>query len=258
MNIQTIPYKNGQCLAYAEYGDPNGFAVLVQHGMIASINDGTLFQRLSDSGARVICAARPGYGASSPYVLNNIGEWGEIVAALVGELRLRRFDILGISSGAPYSYAIARKFPGQVRNLYILSGIPALYDKYVLARWPYSLNPHATLNEMEQLAHELYFVNLSREDRKQSALRDSQMNHGFGIAQDLKIRSKDWGFRLTEVQAKVYMRHSRADNSVPLITAEMTARLLPNCELEIRENDAHFSPEVLDDFIATVMLGKDA
>ncbi len=49
------------------------------------------------------------------------------------------------------------------------------------------------------------------------------------------------------------MRHSRADGSVPLVTAERTASYLPNCRFEIRENDPHFSQEVLDDFICTVM-----
>jgi hypothetical protein len=42
---------------------------------------------------------------------------------------------------------------------------------------------------------------------------------------------------------------------VPLITAEMTSKLLPNCKFEIRENDVHFSKEVLDDFIRTAMAG---
>jgi len=36
-----------------------------------------------------------------------------------------------------------------------------------------------------------------------------------------------------------------------------TARLLPCCEFEARENDVHFSNEVLDDFIRTVMVGID-
>jgi hypothetical protein len=42
---------------------------------------------------------------------------------------------------------------------------------------------------------------------------------------------------------------------VPLVTAQMTAEMLPDCRLEIRENDEHFSQEVLDDFIDTVMAG---
>jgi hypothetical protein len=43
---QILRYKNGNQLSYAEYGDPNGYPILVQHGLIASIDDSALFKRL--------------------------------------------------------------------------------------------------------------------------------------------------------------------------------------------------------------------
>ncbi len=49
------------------------------------------------------------------------------------------------------------------------------------------------------------------------------------------------------------MHHSKADNSVPFITAQITSELLPNCRLDIKEDDAHFSQEVMNDFVKTVM-----
>jgi hypothetical protein len=79
------------------------------------------------------------------------------------------------------------------------------------------------------------------------------MNNCFGIAQDFKLRCKDWGFSLSDVKAFVYMQHSKEDNQVPFITAQMTAKLLPNCRFEAREKGEHFSDEILDDFIKTVM-----
>src|SRR5512135_3559319 len=103
---KTVPYKNGNILSYVAFGNPDGFPILIQHGLIASINDQHLFQRLSQTGARLISIARPGYGLSSPYEMRNVAEWGEIVSVLVDELRLVHFDVFGISSGAPYSYAI--------------------------------------------------------------------------------------------------------------------------------------------------------
>jgi pimeloyl-ACP methyl ester carboxylesterase len=252
---KIVPYNNGNTLSYAEFGDKNGSPVLVQHGLIASINDQHLFTRLIESGARLIHIARPGYGESSPYVMKNIAEWGDIVSALVDELGLSQFDVLGISSGAPYSYAIGYMFPDQVRNLFILSGTPALYDEKVLSFWPYEVKKNASIAEMQKLAYELFFSHLSKEDLDKDEVKDSMMNHCFGIAQDLKIRCMDWGFRLSDVKVRVYMWHSKSDDSVPFITAEMTSKLLPNCQFEMRENDVHFSKEVLDDFISTVMAG---
>lgn len=250
---QIALYKNGNSLAYAEYGDRNGYPILIQHGLIASINDSFLFGRLVELGTHLICIARPGYGDSSPYMMKNMGEWADLVSVLVDELELAHFDILGMSSGAPYSYAIGYKFPAQVRNIFILSGIPALYDEQVLAFWQYPVNRNASIAEMEKLAFELFFSNLSEQDLAKDDIKDSMMNNCFGIAQDLKLRCMDWGFSLSDVRQNVYMRHSKSDSAVPFVTAEMTSKLLPICRLETKENDEHFSNEILDEFIRTVM-----
>ena len=249
----VLAYKGGHLLSYAEHGDPNGYPVLVQHGMIASIRDDHLFGRLIEAGTRLISVARPGYGTSSSYRMKDLAEWGDIVAILAGELDLGHFDVLGISSGAPYSYSIGYGCPDQVRNIFILSGTPALYDEKILAFWPYPVNRNATLAELQTLAKDLFFSHLSKEDLSRNDVRDSMMNNCFGIAQDLRLRCIDWGFRLSDVRAQVVMHHSRLDDQVPFITAEMTSRLLPNCRFEAREKGEHFSSQVLDDFITRAM-----
>jgi pimeloyl-ACP methyl ester carboxylesterase len=85
---RIIQYNNGHTLSYAEYGGKNGYPLLVQHGLIASISDYHLFDSLIKAGIRVICVARPGYGESSPYLVSQVAEWGEIVSILVDELNL--------------------------------------------------------------------------------------------------------------------------------------------------------------------------
>jgi len=250
-----LRYKGENLLSYAEYGDRSGYPVLVQHGMIASIRDDDLFGRLISAGARLISVARPGYGGSSPYRMKDMSEWGDTVALLVDELHLAHVDVLGISSGAPYSYAIGYKLPHKVRNIFILSGTPALYDDGILAFWPYPVNRNAAVAELQALARDLFFSHLSEDDLSRNDVRDSMMNNCFGIAQDLRLRCIDWGFSLSDVSAYVYMQHSRLDDQVPFITAEMTSRLLPNCRLEASEDGEHFSSEILDRFIERAMMG---
>src|SRR5512136_1794287 len=109
----TTNYKNGNSLSFAEYGDKNGYPILVQHGLIASISDYHLFDRLIASGTHLICISLPGYGESSPYSMSDMAEWGGLVSVLVNELTLSQFDILGMSSGAPYSYAIGYELSEQ-------------------------------------------------------------------------------------------------------------------------------------------------
>lgn len=253
MKTQLLTYNGNQTLAYTDVGERDGIPVLVQHGLIASINEGNLFGRLIDLRARVISLARPGYGESSPYAMETLGQWAEVAGALVDALGLERFDVLGMSSGAPYSYALAAAFPGQVRNVYIFSGIPALYDANVQAHWPFPINTGASLSELQALAYDLFFAHLTEEDRQQEANRDSMRHNCFGIAQDLKLRCVDWGFDLAQVTAPVWMRHSQTDEGVPFVTAQLTAARLPHCHLDAPETGVHFSPEALDKFIETTM-----
>ena len=251
---QLIQYKNGNSLSYAEYGNKNGYPILVQHGLIASILDHHLFNSLINSGIRLISIARPGYGESSPYNMINIAEWGEIVSDLVDELKLSHFDILGMSSGAPYSFSIGYRLPDKVRNIFIFSGTPALYDDRVLAVWPYPVNKNADISELEKLASDLFFSNLSPEALSQNDIKDSMRNKCFGIALDFKLRCNPWGFLLSDITENVTMQHSKTDNQVPFAAAEITSKLLPNCRFEIRESGDHFSSEILDNFIKSTML----
>ncbi len=134
-----------------------------------------------------------------------------------------------------------------------MSGIPALYDEKVQAHWPFDIQEDADLAEMQQLAHQIFFSSLTEEDLKNDAVLDSMKHDCFGIGLDLRIRCVDWGFKMEDIKNNVYMRHSRADNSVPFITAQITSELLPNYQLDIRANDTHFSQEVMNDFVKTIM-----
>jgi pimeloyl-ACP methyl ester carboxylesterase len=250
---RILKYKVNNVLSYSAYGDKNGSPILVQHGMVASIHNYRLFGPLIEAGKRVICIARPGYEESSPYPMKNMAEWGEIISVLVNELDIAQCDVLGISSGAPYSYAIGYQLPMKVHNIFIFSGIPALYDDRVLEVWPYPIQRNASIAEMKKVAREVFFPNITNEDRVSDDVRDSLMNDCFGIAQDLRIRCMDWGFALSDVKQAVYMVHSRTDGAVPLSTAERTVNLIPNCQLEIREGE-HFSEEALGTFLVNTVL----
>lgn len=240
--------KANEALSFTDFGPRDGFPILAQHGLIASIKHGDLFQRLVEAGARVICIARPGYGDSSPVTLHNIGDWGDLVGVVIKHLGLTRFDVLGMSSGAPYAYAIADSFPEQVRHVYIFSGIPAMYDEAVLAKWPFEIKKDSNLEEMKKLAHGLFFSNLSAQDLANDDVRDSMSNDGFGIAQDFLLRCCDWGFTLDQVRQPVFMRHARQDHGVPYETALITSKMLPDARFFTDESEIHFSQETLDDF----------
>jgi len=252
----TLFSRKGLTLSYIDLGDRKGYPILTQHGLIASIEDTGLFDSLIRANVRVICIARPGYGQSKPYLIKSYAEWSDLVSPLVTELGLSRFDVLGMSSGAPYAYAIAWKFSRELRNIYIFSGTPALYDETVLAQWPFPALKDQTIEALEVLAKELFFSWVKPDDMKKNDIRDSMMNDCFGVAQDLRLRFVDWGFSLADIRKKVHMHHSKTDDSIPYGTALRTSELLPNCSLELSETGPHFSPETLNDFIKKTIIGN--
>lgn len=251
--IKKFCFNGENVLAYNDFGNKDGFPVLVQHGSIASISDIDYFKELAKI-ARVICIARPGYGESSPYVLKNLLEYGEIVAKLVEELGISQFDVFGSSAGAIYCYAIAKACTDKTRNIFIYSGTPALYDEEVQKIWPFPIPGEISVEDSQKIAYEVFFSHFSEEDKKANHVKDSMANNCFGEGQNLRIRFKDWGFTLSDIKAKVYMQHSKKDDVIPHIMAERTAKLLSDCELELLEEGSHFTDEGYRAFIQKTVM----
>jgi len=251
--IKKFYFGSDNVLAYNDFGNKDGFPILVQHGTMASINDTDSFAELGKV-ARVICIARPGYGESSPYVLQNLLEYGRIVEKLVEELSINKFDVFGSSAGALYCYAIAKVCPGKTRNIYVYSGTPALYDEEVRKNWPFPIPGEMTVEDSQKIAFDVFFSHFSEKDKKQNFIKDSMANNCFGEGQNLRIRFKDWGFTLSEVKAKVYMQHCKKDEVLPYIMAERTAKLLGDCELELLEEGGHFTGEAYNSFIQNTVM----
>lgn len=252
MNLLQLELQNGLAVSVNDFGNTHGYPIIVNHGLIASIKDEFYFNKLVEAGRRIICIARPGYGKTPPFLLDNVRMWGSIVNEVVLKLGLDEFDVLGLSSGAPYSYGIAYELSDKAKNVFIFSGTPALFHKDVVAKWPYPLNPEAEIPELQKLAKELFFPN--GVNKGVNASEDSFINDCFGIALDLKIRCMNWGFELSQISANVFIEHSVDDENVPFATAENTAELFADCKFIKRSSGGHFSEKLLDQFFIKTVL----
>ena len=251
--IKKFKYNDNNVLAYNDFGNIEAFPILIQHGTMASIKDIGLFKSLSKV-ARIICIARPGYGESSPYILHNILEYGEIVAKLVEELKIKQFDVIGSSAGAIYGYAIAKACFDKIRKIFVYSGAPALYDMEVQKNWPYPISNEISVEDSQKIAFEVFFSRFTEQEKELDCIKDSMANNCFGEGQNIRLRFKDWGFTLSEVKAKVYMQHNKTDEVLPYILAEKTAKLLNDCELELLEGGNHFTEEGFESFIQNIVI----
>jgi pimeloyl-ACP methyl ester carboxylesterase len=249
--IKSYVYNGKEKIAYNDFGNIKGFPILIQHGAIASIKDVDLFEKLEPY-ARIICIARPGYGESSPYILNNMLEYGIIISKLVEYLSIEKFDVLSSSAGAPYGYAIGKACQEKTRNIYVYSGTPALYDEEVQKYWPFPISKDLTIEECQKTAYEAFFSGIPESALNNNAIKDSMANNCFGEAQNIRIRFKDWGFKLSEINSKVFIQHSKKDGPYRMVLR--TVELLPNCELELLEEGEHFTKEGYESFIEKTII----
>ena len=113
---------DGRMLAYAEYGDPDGIAVLGLHGTpgtrhIFSLGDTSARKY----GLRVIAPNRAGIGDSDDRSDHSIAGHVEDALALLDHLGIKEFAALGFSGGGPYTAEVARQVPHRIRALALVS-----------------------------------------------------------------------------------------------------------------------------------------
>lgn len=249
---KTLIEIDKKVIAVNDYGSQNGKVLVVNHGMIASIYDESLFDTFLEYGYRLIFIARPGYGQSSVFQMVNIGEWGILVDKVLNQLTISSCSVLGISSGAPYSYALG-KSSEKIKNIYILSGTPALYLDNIQKEWPFPVNNDATITEFQKLAKDIFFGKEYLPNGTNINQDDSYKNDCYGIALDLYLRTKKWGFLLEEIEKSVFMEHMKDDSSVPFICAELTKKNLKKCIFTRKESGGHFNQTILNDFFMKVI-----
>ncbi len=255
---RSIALKDGRTLGYAEYGDSTGRPIILFHGTPGSRLAGAMFDGVARAhGARILAADRPGYPTSSPVRHGTLLGYVDDVVALADALHLDRFAVLGISGGGPFAIACAAKIPERLTCCGLMSTIGPLSI-------PHSMDSMASVNRivltLARFAPGLVGALLPGQvkasvksvqkyiDEGTSPLADlppavfallmaDQLEAvragGKGIAFDMGIVTRDWGFPLEKIQARVYMWHGADDNLGPVALARYVAEHIPGCAFHL-------------------------
>jgi pimeloyl-ACP methyl ester carboxylesterase len=261
---------DGSVIAVEVVGEPGAAPVLFCHGLADSRLSAYLFsQDARELGLRIVAPDRPGTGGTDRRHLGRLAEWADDAALVLDALGTESAALLGVSGGGPFAAACAARLPSRVRNLMLVSplGLPG---------WPTSgmapgerlsleiarqapafggwfLGCLATLaRRSPRLFLRLATSELPGIDR--SALEDPGLRdpflanylqafrHGsWGVAQDLRVLTRPWGFELGSIEVPTSIHHGEADTTVPPEHAKLFAEAIPGAQLHLHPGHGHFS-----------------
>ncbi|MFJ6609158.1 alpha/beta fold hydrolase [Streptomyces sp. NPDC091289] len=232
---------DGVAHGFAEYGDPHGRPVVLHHGLLGDAGLPDVWDAWAwEAGVRLIALDRPGHGLSDPVPMSAVADWTPLVLPVLAALEVDAFDVLGVSAGAPYAYALAAALPERVRRVWVLSGLPYVADDAIRHRYPEAAEPVWTFyREAPEDEVAARFAGAAERLADVFASSPSTLaaltglaGHGWrGPAREVRLQTRPWGFDPAGVAQPVRLWHAPADEEVPFPAAEATAALFPSARL---------------------------
>ena len=261
---------DGSVIAVEVAGEQGAAPVLFCHGLADSRLSAHLFtQAARELGLRLVAPDRPGIGRTDPRHLRRLVDWVEDAALVLDAVGAGPVAVLGVSAGGPFAAACAARLPRRVRSLTLVCplGAPGWPTRGMatgqrlalrLARQApafggWFLGRLATLaHRSPQLFLRLATSELPGTDRR--ALAQPAMREAFlagyaeafrrgsaGVAQDLRVLTRPWGFELGSVTVPASIYHGDADTTVPPQHARLLAEAIPGAQLQLYPGHGHFS-----------------
>jgi pimeloyl-ACP methyl ester carboxylesterase len=269
----TIRLRDGRRLGFAAFGDHRAKQTIFwNHGTPGARRQIPLDARryAAERGVRVIGIDRPGVGLSDPHVYDNVLGFAFDLMTVADTLAVESLHVVGLSGGGPYSLATAVAMPERVKGVGVLGGVAPsvgpdaiegglvglvrpLVPLVVRAKAPLGVVLGAVARMVIPFgsqAFELYRAVQPPGDRRLMADPDFKAmfiddlsngaRHQFSaMVSDAIVFSRDWGFRLADVDVPVRWWHGVSDHIVPFAHGEHAVARLPNAELIQLGDEAH-------------------
>ncbi|HHV11836.1 MAG TPA: alpha/beta hydrolase [Clostridiales bacterium] len=258
--------SQGNRFEYYTYGPENGYPVLYMHGAVPMPFSKSLLAIVQKHNLYLITILRPGYGSSSRLNHRSVYGYTLKLEEFISHLQLKRFDVLGLSAGSPYCYALAAAYPQLVDGVNICAGIPLVNNKEIYRmnarqeRFLFFLSRHLppyVIGKYGVKAIEAGERKKGWKDTEDGESMDSIFQkyvypNWYGLGQSTNLQYKNWGFAASLLQKKIYIYHSRDDEMIPFEIALKSSRLLKSCELFEYEKEEHSSERLLKNAIINI------
>jgi pimeloyl-ACP methyl ester carboxylesterase len=270
-SLETLKTSDGRQLAFATWGDPDGFPVLVLHGTPGCrLNRWPHEELYERHGAFIVTHDRAGYGQSTRRPGRRVVDEVDDVVALADHLDLDRFGVSGGSGGGPHALACAALLPDRVVRASCLVGVAPLGSpglerddwlagmdpenvkefgwaqagEDVLTRELEALHEEVKARVADDPARVLEGFDLSDSDREQldrpevrQVVAQSMAEHsvhgvGGWVDDDLAVL-RPWGFDVASISISVLVVYGSADVLVPAAHGSWLADNVPGCVVKI-------------------------
>lgn len=274
--------RDGRTLAFALWGDPDGFPVLGNHGCPGSRfdrwPDEALYSRL---GIFLVTHDRAGYALSSRRRGRQVVDEVDDLVVLADHLGVERFGVTGASGGGPHALACAARVPqrvvGAVASVCIapigdggmeydawldgmdpenveFSKLEVAGDEPALTEKLEALREHVASSIESDPRAMLDAFELSESDWTATAIpetaqvatesgREWTRGNVGGWVDDSLALARPWGFDLMQIEVPVLLRFGLTDVLVPPGHGHWLAATIPGCEVRIEDEAGHFAQD---------------
>lgn len=290
----SVAVTGGRRLSFAEFGTPHGAAVIWMHGTPGGRRQVPIEARLyaEQHDVRIIGIDRPGIGTSTPHLYDNVLAWTEDLEALLDNLGIETFRIIGLSGGGPYALAAGVALPGRVQSIGVLGGVAPVVGPDAIGGGLVALAPYVApvlsatrvplsyvlaaairaVRPVGGLIIDAYAAVQPRGDRELLArpefkamflddlLNGARFQVGAPLA-DVILFTRHWGFEASDVKVPVRWWHGNADHIIPHRHGVHLAGRLPSATFATIEGESHLggmglATEVLGTLLAASALAS--
>jgi pimeloyl-ACP methyl ester carboxylesterase len=261
-----LELDDGRTLAWAEYGEPSGRPIVLQHGTPGSLLSGRFLDEAARSrGWRVTAIERAGMGASSPNPASTAISAATDAAALIDALGLGQVVSMGISGGATPAVALAVLRPDLVRGAVLVSGMLPLGDGFAegvpramrvtsratdaapwIAKGFYGFALRAAAAAFGRMqgkvvpGHGVRAVMGAHGQLMAEELRRATAQGCGAMVRELRYLHTGGELDWQRATCPIVAVHGDRDKNVPIVVAHNAARLLPTCSVKVLAGRDHY------------------